>query len=140
MPITFKVDRIRPMIFRHLPAVLLVFLLFAGYSFIGLIVIGQPSSNTHHYTPMPAAKRIDAKKLFKQKCVKCHGVDGAGQTAFGEVIGATDFTDSEWQKRVDDQRLINSMTYGRGQMPSFGKKLSKEQISLLLAYVRAFKS
>ena len=127
------------MIFHHLPAVLLVFVLLAGYSFVGLIVSGRTSSNTHHYTRMPAAKKIDAKKLFKQKCIKCHGVDGVGDTTFGEVVGAADFTDSEWQKRVDDARLVNSMTYGRGQMPSFGKKLSKEEIVMLLAYVRAFK-
>jgi mono/diheme cytochrome c family protein len=89
---------------------------------------------------VPATKGKDTKKLFKQNCVKCHGADGAGETAFGQIVGAADFTDSEWQKRVDDKRLINSMTYGRGQMPPFGKKFTKEQIISLLAYVRAFKS
>ena len=87
---------------------------------------------------MPATNAKEAKKLFKQNCVKCHGADGAGETSSGQIVGATDFTDSEWHKRVDDQRLINSITYGRGQMPPFAKKLSKEQIRSLLAYVRAF--
>lgn len=116
--------------------VLLVFVLLVEYSFIGMIAIGQTSPSSR-YTRMASHKV--AKKLFKQSCVKCHGADGTGETTFGQIVGATDFTDSEWQNRVDDQHLVNSMTYGRGQMPSFGKKLSKEQIITLLAYVRAFK-
>jgi len=124
------------MIFRPLMALLLVFILSIG---ISLIVMGQTFPNTYHYALMPASKGKDAKKVFKQNCVKCHGADGAGETTFGQIVGAADFTDSEWQEQVDDTRLINSITYGRGQMPSFGKKLSKEQIISLLAYVRGFK-
>lgn len=117
-------------------ALLLVLLLLRG---IGLIVMGQTSPNTHQPERMTPAKAREAKRLFKQNCIKCHGADGAGETTAGQIVGAADFTDSEWQERVDDQRLINAMAYGRGQMPAFGKKLSKEQITLLLAYVRAFK-
>ena len=127
------------MTFRQLPVLLLVFVLVAGYSFIGLILMAQTSTNAHQYTQIPAAKAKEAKKLFKQNCRKCHGADGAGETTFGQIVGAADFTDSEWQRRVDDERLVNSITYGRGQIPPFGKKLSREQITFLLAYVRAFK-
>lgn len=90
-------------------------------------------------TQMSPAKTKAAKKLFSQKCVKCHGSDGAGKTVFGQVVSATDLTDPAWQERVDDKRITNSITHGRGQMPSFEKKLSKEQIELLSNYVRAFK-
>jgi mono/diheme cytochrome c family protein len=124
------------MISRQFTALLLVFIFSVG---LGLIGVGQTSPNSHRDTRMPAAKAKEAKKLFKQHCVKCHGADGAGETAFGQIVGAADFTDSEWQERVDDQRLVNSMTHGRGQMPSFSKKLSKEQMISLLAYVRGFK-
>ena len=127
------------MIFWHSRSVLLVFVLLVDYSFIGLIAMGQTFPGTHRYTRMPLTKDKVAKKLFKQNCIKCHGADGTGETTFGQIVGATDFTDSEWQERVDDQRLVNSMTYGRGQMPSFSKKLTREQIITLLAYVRAFK-
>ncbi|MDQ6651556.1 MAG: cytochrome c [Acidobacteriota bacterium] len=89
---------------------------------------------------MPAAKAKEAKKLFKQYCAKCHGADGVGETTLGQIVRAADFTDSEWQKRVDDRRLVNSTIYGRRQMPTFGKKLSKEQIASLVSYVRAYKT
>lgn len=124
------------MIFRQLMALLLGFIFSVG---LGLFVRGQTSPNTHQDKRTLSAKGKDAKKLFRQSCVKCHGADGTGETAFGQIVGAADFTDSEWQERVDDKRLVNSMTYGRSQMPPFAKKLSKEQIISLLAYVRAFK-
>jgi len=86
-----------------------------------------------------AAKTKEARKLFKQKCAKCHGSDGAGNTTYGQIVGATDLTDPEWQKRVADERILNSITHGRGQMPAFDKKLTSEQLMLLSVYVRSFK-
>jgi len=85
------------------------------------------------------AKSKDAKRLFKQRCVKCHGSDGTGNTTFGQIVGATNLTDPEWQQRVDDKRLVNSIKHGRGQMPAFGAKLTDEQITSLALYVRAFR-
>jgi len=90
-------------------------------------------------TPMSPAKAKAAKKLFSQKCVKCHGSDGTGKTIFGQIAGATDLTDSKWQDKVDDKQIVNSITHGRGQMPSFEKKLSKDQIAQLAQYVREFR-
>src|SRR6185295_3167646 len=124
------------MIFR-IPAALL--LVAALSTVVVLILVGSAFPNTYRAAPtagrpLPAAaKGKDVKKLFKQHCIKCHGSEGTGDTPFGEIVGATDFTDAEWQERVDDQKLINSMTYGLGGMPAFGKKLSKEQITSLLA-------
>jgi cbb3-type cytochrome c oxidase subunit III len=90
-------------------------------------------------TQMSPAKAKAAKKLFGQKCVKCHGSDGMGKTIFGQIAGATDLTDSKWQDKVDDKQIVNSITHGKGQMPSFEKKLSKENIELLANYVRGFR-
>src|SRR6185503_10875975 len=90
-------------------------------------------------TQISPAKAKAAKKLFSLKCVKCHGSDGTGQTIFGQIAGATDLTDSKWQDKVDDKQVVNSITHGRGQMPSFEKKLSKDQIAQLAQYVREFR-
>jgi len=90
-------------------------------------------------TQMSPAKAKVAKKLFSQKCVKCHGSDGTGKTIFGQIAGATDLTASKWQDKVDDKQIVNSITHGKGQMPSFEKKLSTEQITLLSTYVRTFR-
>ena len=103
------------------------------------IVLDHTLQNTNR-AAIPANKVKEAKRLFKQHCVKCHGADGRGQTAEGEIAGAQNFTVQEWQLRVEEQRIINSITYGDSQMPSFGKKLSEAQIKLLATFVLTFKT
>src|ERR1051326_6924890 len=103
----------------------LVLVLFVGY-----VALSQTGANK-----LPAAKAKEAKRLFKQKCVKCHGQDGAGSD-YGQIVGATNLTDPEWQQRVDDKRLLNSIEHGRGQMPAFAEKFTEEQIASLVLYVR----
>lgn len=101
-------------------------------------VLNRHLQNTDH-SAITAKQVKEAKSLFKQHCVKCHGTDGRGQTAEGETMGAQDFTDQEWRNRDEEQRIMNSIIHGHGQMPSFGKKLSQAQIKLLSAYVLTFK-
>lgn len=118
---------------------LIILLLLIGHCLNNMMFAGQPQQNKNRAAAISANKAREAKALFKPNCVKCHGVNGRGETTKGEIVGAQDFTDSKWQKRVEQQQLINSITYGRGQMPSFEKRLSKDQIKLLALYVRTFK-
>ncbi len=115
-----------------------VLVLSIAYS-SGLLVLGQNSRNTRRQEEVPAPKGKEAKKLFKQNCARCHGADGKGQTTAGEIAGAPDFTDPSWQELSDDQTFANSIRHGVGQMPSFSKKLSNQQIKSLVSYVRTFK-
>ena len=93
-------------------------------------------ANGFQRSEMPAAKAKEAKRVFKQKCSKCHGQDGAGNN-YGQIIGVTNLTDPQWQQKVDDKRVLNSIKHGRGQMPAFGEKLTEAQINSLVLYVRA---
>ena len=111
------------------PPVMVLLTLLIGYA------ASQAIAQRSQVSP---AKAKEAKRLFKQKCVKCHGQDGAGNN-YGQIIGATNLTNPEWQERVDDKRLVNSIRHGRGQMPAFGEKLSEEQITFLTSYVRTLK-
>ena len=102
----------------------LVIVLLAGYV-----------ANNFQRSPLSPGKAKEAKRLFNQKCIKCHGKDGAGSN-YGALVGATNLTDSEWQQRVDDKRLVNSIKHGRGQMPAFAEKITDDQITSLVLYVR----
>ena len=78
--------------------------------------------------------------LFKEYCAKCHGEDGKAQTPKGKQLKAQNFTDAEFQEKKSDAELIKTVTEGGMDMPSFGKKLSKEQIeSLVKQDVRGFR-
>lgn len=112
-----------------------VMVLLAGALLIG---VSQAAGNSFQRSQVSPAKAKEAKRLFKQKCAKCHGQDGAGNN-YGQIIGATNLSDPEWQQRVDDNRIINSITHGRGQMPAAGEKLTEEQITSLMLHVRTLK-
>ena len=89
--------------------------------------------------PVTAEQLARAKSLFNEKCARCHGADGRGETVVGEMLSVPDFTDAEWwKKEARDERFIESITEGKNEMPAFGKKLSRNEIRSLVAYVRRF--
>ena len=83
-----------------------------------------------------AAFAADAKALFDSKCAKCHGRDGRAKTFRGGLTHARDLTSADWQSDVSDERIYNSISNGKGKMPSFKKKLNDDQINSLVNYVR----
>ena len=75
------------------------------------------------------------EKLYKSKCVACHGVDGKGDTPTGKKLGARDLGSTEVQSQSDAQ-LIELVTKGKGKMPAYGKTLKEDEIKDLVGYVR----
>ncbi len=82
---------------------------------------------------------IDAKKLFEKTCASCHGKDGRAKTFKAKFNKARNLTDEKWQESVTDDQLASTIKGGKDKMPSFEKKLSPEEITALVAYVRQFK-
>lgn len=89
--------------------------------------------------PSGSPKETDAGALFEKNCATCHGKDGSSKTFKAKFNHARNLTDSAWQATVSDERLVNSITNGRGHMPPWGKKLSEEEINSLVSYVRHLK-
>jgi mono/diheme cytochrome c family protein len=74
------------------------------------------------------------KSTFESTCGTCHGTDGTG-TPLGKTLQAADLRSPEVQKKPDAE-LIQSVTNGKGNMPPFKGKLTEEQITDLISYVR----
>ncbi len=74
----------------------------------------------------------DSANLYKTKCAGCHGADAAGKSAMKN----TDLRASEVQKQTDAQ-LREAVANGKGKMPGYKDKLSKEQIAGLVTYIRS---
>lgn len=100
---------------------------------------GQGKESKQEWPSVSPAQLASAKTIFAAKCARCHGVEGNGKTVIGEMVGATDFTNEKWWKEeATAERLTNSITDGKNEMPAFGKKLSKQEILSLIAYLRRF--
>lgn len=79
--------------------------------------------------------RLGPAETYAAHCATCHGRDGRARTAKGKRAGATDFT-SQWNR--DEARGIRIITNGKGEMPSFKKKLTAAEIRAVFGYVSRF--
>ena len=82
---------------------------------------------------------FDAASLYDSKCAKCHGKDGRAKSLHAKHVHARDLTTAEWQNDVSDERIFNSISNGKGKMPSFKKSLTENQIDSLVTFVRQLK-
>ena len=75
--------------------------------------------------PEEAVKR--GRTLFLKSCAHCHGEDARGDEG-------PDLHELE----VSDRRIVTVIKRGiKGEMPSFAKKHSDEEVGLLLVYLRS---
>lgn len=86
--------------------------------------------------PVFARGQSDLEKIYKVNCALCHAADGSGSSPSGKALGAKDLRSDEVQKKTDAE-LSEIIRQGKGKMPAFGKKLKPEDISKLVAYIRA---
>ncbi|HEX8151028.1 MAG TPA: cytochrome c [Pyrinomonadaceae bacterium] len=78
--------------------------------------------------------------LFKERCARCHGEDGRGQTVIGRMVDAPNFADENWwDEEKNERRFARSIAEGKGEMPAFGRKLTRPEIKALAAYVKTFR-
>lgn len=75
---------------------------------------------------------------FKSKCAMCHGADGKGQTAMGKTLNLRDLGSADVQS-MSDADLTNIVTNGKGKMPKYDGKLTKDQISDAVKFIRTLK-
>ena len=108
--------------------VLSLFFLFGCIYFMAGSDDGLPTPTALAFTT-PA-------EIYAAQCAKCHGADGRAKTAKGKRAGATDFT-SDWN--TDEARGIRIITNGKGEMPSFKKKLSANEIKSVFSYLLKFR-
>jgi len=76
--------------------------------------------------------------IFKSKCAMCHGPDGKGQTAMGKTLNLRDLGSTEVQSQSDAD-LTNIITNGKGKMPKYDGKLTKDQITEVVKHIRTLK-
>jgi mono/diheme cytochrome c family protein len=84
-----------------------------------------------HVTPAHSENSINSGKvLFEQNCAKCHGLDGTKGK-----FGAKNLQKST----LSNEQYLRIIQNGKGIMPSWEKKLSAEQITAILSYIKTLK-
>jgi mono/diheme cytochrome c family protein len=97
--------------------------------------VGNASSDTWNKQSGGNAQAIaTAASIFAKNCAVCHGPTGKGVKA----VGTPDFTDAAFQASVSTSEMQTAIEKGKGgTMPAWSNKLSGEQISYLVTYVRS---
>lgn len=76
--------------------------------------------------------------VFKAKCAMCHGPDGKAETAMGKTMKIRDLGSAEVQGQSDAD-LTGIITNGKGKMPKYDGKLTKDQIGDVVKFIRTLK-
>lgn len=75
-----------------------------------------------------AKAAVDAAQLYQSNCAGCHGADRSGQS--GPALLPDRLTQ-------EASYYVDVITNGSGGMPSFGNRLSDEEISALVEFIRS---
>lgn len=88
------------------------------------------------------------RTLYEQHCAVCHGPGGKGDGPGARVVRQPmqDFSNSDAMRGVSDRFLFEIIKKGSSQfgrsnaMPSWGMKLSDDEIRTVVAYIRSLAS
>lgn len=110
----------------------------------GLALLGREFLRRDQPRPLSETPS-SARSLYDAHCAVCHGStgkgDGPGATVLRQVM--PDFTNPAAMAAVTDRFLFEIIKKGSSQfgrsnaMPSWGMRLSDEQIQALVAFIRA---
>jgi mono/diheme cytochrome c family protein len=109
-----------------------IVLIFAVLSV--LLLAGHINAGFRSATTMDDLQARTAREIFIANCARCHGADGLGETEQGRKLDVPDLR--EKAKHDSTAKIVRVVTNGRDDMPAFGKKLSRKEISSLAAYLR----
>ena len=83
-----------------------------------------------------------AAENWTHHCAKCHGAEGKGDTKIAQKLKIEDFTNPEVQKKFTDDQAFDAIKNGlkrdgKTVMNALGKKLSDEEITEMVSFVRS---
>jgi cytochrome c oxidase cbb3-type subunit 3 len=98
---------------------------------VGLTGTRRPLIRRNPFAGDPKALGIGAQLFISYNCIDCHGADGAGAMGPG-------FQDGRWHFGGTPGDVFESIYQGRPEgMPSWGGRISDDQIWMLTAYVQS---
>jgi mono/diheme cytochrome c family protein len=105
----------------------------AAYLFLDAINAPIPQ---YANAPMDEVRAAAGKPLYEQNCLSCHGATGHGDGSMAASLSVKPLDLTVHIFQHDDTYLTLVVAKGMLSMPSFGGRLSVEQIGDVLAYTR----
>ncbi|MDQ8179430.1 cytochrome c [Pelagicoccus sp. SDUM812005] len=89
-----------------------------------------------------AAEDFDVAAAWVKDCQKCHAEDGSGLTKKGRKLRLKDYRKPEVQAKMTDEEIVKAIKEGVKEdgeftMNAYAEDYTDEQITALLAYIRA---
>jgi mono/diheme cytochrome c family protein len=84
---------------------------------------------------VPVLAQSDGAKIYKSRCVLCHGEDGLGATAVGQALKVPSLKSPNMRK-LSEAQMIAVTKNGKGRMPAWKASLSDAQIRAVVTYIR----
>jgi cytochrome c6 len=107
----------------------------AGCAVTLLSVVGPASVGS-----VFGADMANAKKVYADKCLKCHGETGKGDGPKADTLEkkAADYTNKKEMAKFTDADLVRITKDGKKPMPGYATKLTDQDIVDVIAYIRTF--
>jgi len=80
----------------------------------------------------------DLRAFYMQNCAVCHGPDGSAVGAEGKRLKGRDFTNPEWQRNAQDDKMVKIILKGKFfglAMPGFKEALTPEEAQQMVTEV-----
>jgi mono/diheme cytochrome c family protein len=84
---------------------------------------------------LPLRAQDSGADTYKSKCQMCHGADGLGNTPVGKMAKIVSLKDPTVVSATNAD-LIAVVTNGKNKMPPNKGKLTDDQITAVVAYIR----
>lgn len=122
---------------------ILVFIITASFTILQTKPWVVPADKAKVANPLKgdAGSVATGKTLWNQHCASCHGKTGLGDGTKAAQLETTpsDFSKAAFQGQTDGAMFFKT-SEGRGDMPSFKKKIpDQEDIWALVNFMRSFK-
>lgn len=86
-----------------------------------------------------AQQPADSAALYAKMCASCHGPKGTPAPAMAHSMGLSDFASTQAMAAVTDSAMRVAVSDGKGRgMPAYKSRLTPEQITALVKYIRTF--
>lgn len=104
------------------------------------LILALSLATSWSFTGAEAADLANGKKVYADKCARCHGASGKGDGPKADTLEKkpVDYTDKKKMSEFTDGQLKKVVLDGKQPMPSYKGKMSDKDLEDVTAYIRAF--